>query len=54
VWFVLYGPESARMIMGDLVKLAGTGAIGVIASSDGSTWYCGMSRIGEPTGPTVH
>jgi hypothetical protein len=54
LWIILYSPAPARADLADLMALADTGVITIIASTDGSTWYCDISQIGGTPGPSVH
>ena len=54
LWIILYCPAPAGADLADLMALAGTGVITIIASADGSTWYCDISQIDGTMGPAVH
>jgi hypothetical protein len=54
LWLMLYGSESTSITLDDVVILAGFSTIGIIASDDGSTWYCIMSRQGQPSASMIH
>ena len=54
LWIILYCPAPAGANLADLMALAGTGVITIVASADGSTWYCDISQIDGTPGPAVH
>ena len=54
LWIILYSPAPAGANLADLMELAGTGVITIVANADGSTWYCDISQIDGTMGPAVH
>jgi hypothetical protein len=54
LWLILYSPSPARTTMDDLIKLADTGVIKIVASADGAIWHCEVSDYSNEPGHTVH
>ena len=49
LWIILYCPAPAGADLADLMALADTGVITIVASADGSTWYSVHQHGAEAT-----